>query len=142
MIVKGYIGKVEISEANEWSSKGIYVFNSLAVGGKEHLEYSFLKAKNAFERGINIANSLHIETMLILTGSRQIKTAIQLAGINEDVDKIAAISERNFELPLKRDDYVVKCTHEKLKYMGIDFIVPNKKCDAFFENSAMLYLKR
>lgn len=142
MIVKGYVGKVGINEANKLSSQGIYVFNSLAVGGKEHLEYSFLKAKNAFERGINIANSLHIETMLILTGSRQIKTAIKLAGINENVNKIAAISEKNFELPLKRDDYVVKCTPQKLKYMGIDFIVPNKECDAFFENSAMLYLKR
>jgi len=141
MIVKGYIGSLKVEDAVSLAERGIYVFNAMAVGGREHLEYSFKKAMDAFRRGINIAKKEHIEIMLVLTGRRQINEALKLAGV-EDAESIAAISLEEFELPLERDDSVLGCSNNKLEYLGIDATVPGKECDAFFENSSMLHLHR
>ncbi len=141
MIVKGYRGKISVDEAITLADRGIYVFNALAVGCSEHLIYAYRKAKGYFERGENIASKMHIEIMLILTGRRQIKDALRLAGI-DGAGEIAAISEKDFDLNLERDDSVLECKNKKIEYLGIDALVPGKECDAFFENSAMLHLHR
>lgn len=141
MIVKGYRGKLSVDEAITHAENGIYVFNALAVGSREHLIYAYQKARKYFEEGKNIANKMHIEIMLILTGRRQIKDALNLAGM-DGANEIAAISERDFELNLERDDSVLECREKKMEYLGIDTIVSGKECDAFFENSAMLHLHR
>ena len=139
MIVKGYLASIGPSEARVLASKGVFVFNSMCVGGREHLIYSYEKAKKAFDEGRNIANNFHIEIMLILSGRRQIKDAIELCGVRGDM-KIAAISEMSFVLPYKRDDSVLECDGEKLKYLGLDKY--GSSCDLFFENSALLELLR
>ncbi len=141
MIVKGYRGKMEIDEIKSLAERGIYVFNSRCIAGKEHLEYAYLKAKEVFERGKNIAKSFHIEIMLILTGSRQINTALRIAGM-DDAESFGAISEEDFELQYPRDDSVLDCTQEKLKYLGIDVELEDKTCDLAFEKSALLELER
>ena len=141
MIVKGYRGEMSVEKANELAARGIYVFNAMSVGSREHLEYAYRKAKEAMESGKNIARKMHIEIMLVLTGRRQINTALQLAGV-EGANTLAAISEESFELELDRDDSVLKCSTEKLDYLGIEHRVHGKECEAFFENSAMLHLHR
>ncbi len=141
MIVKGYRGKMEIDEVRRLADKGIYVFNSQCIAGKEHLEYAYLKAKEAFEKGKNIAKSFHIEIMLILTGRRQIDTALRMAGM-DDAESFGAISERDFELEYSRDDSILECNMDKLRYLGIDIEFGEKTCDLAFENSALLELER
>ncbi len=141
MIVKGYRGTMDVSRAIELADRGIYVFDARSVGSREHLLYAYTKAKENFEKGTNIAHKLHIEIMLVLTGRRQIRDAIALAGV-EEANALVAISENEFEIQLERDDSVLDCNGEKLKYLGIEAIVPGKECDAFFENSAMLEIDK
>jgi tRNA threonylcarbamoyladenosine modification (KEOPS) complex Cgi121 subunit len=141
MIVKGYLGKMDVEETRKLAEDGIYIFNSKCIIGKEHLEYAYKKAKESFEKGKNIANNFHIEIMLILTGRRQITTAIKLAGM-DNADSFGAISEKDFELNYERDDSVLKCTKDKLKYLGIEMTLDEKPCDLAFENSALLELER
>ncbi len=139
MIVKGYRGGIEPEESQRLASKGIYVFNSLCVGCREHVEWAYQKAQEMFENKKNIARKMHIEMMLILSGRRQISEGIKLCS-SEKAESVVAISELDFELPLERDDSVIEFNEEKEKYLGI--LPPMGKCDAFFENSAMLNLKR
>ena len=139
MIIKGYRGEISETMAKELASQGVFVFNARCVGGKEHLEFSYIKAKEAFKSGNNIAKNFHLEIMLVLSGRRQIKDALSLCGIN-NVDKIAAISEMDFVLPLKRDDSILNCTEDKLKFLKIDRY--GDSCGLFFENSALLHLER
>ncbi len=141
MIVKGYRGSMEIDEIKSLAEKGIYVFNSKCIAGKEHLEYAYMKAKEAFERKENIAKSFHIEIMLILTGRRQINQALKLAGM-DDAEAFGAIAEKDFELGYERDDSVLECTMEKIKYLGIEADIGDKTCELAFENSALLELER
>ena len=140
MIVKGYRGNLSLEKAKELAGQEIYVFNAKCIVGKEHLIYSYMKAKDAFERRINIAKNFHIEMMLILTGKRQIKEATKLADVSR-ANSVCAISHKDFEIELKRDDTVLECTKEKLEYLGIKKI-GDKPCDLAFENSALLYLER
>ncbi len=139
MIVKGYRGEISAEYARDLASQGVFVFNAMCVGGKEHLIYTYNKAKRMFEKGKNIANNFHLEIMLILSGRRQIKDALDLCGVN-NANEIAAISEVDFTLPLKRDDSVLNCKKEKLKYLGVDKY--GDSCDLLFENSALLDLIR
>ena len=140
MIVKGYIGNLSAEDSQLFASKGIYVFNSLCVGCKEHVEWAYQKMKYAFENKKNIARKRHLEMMLILSGKRQIKEAIDLCG-SEGADSIVAISEEDFEIPLRRDDSVIEFRADKMKHLGIPQFL-QKGCDLFFENSAMLELER
>ncbi len=140
MKVKGYRGSLSLDNVKELAKNGIYIFNAMSIVGKEHLEYAYIKAEEYFRRKKNIAKNFHIEMMLILTGRRQIKDAIKLTDV-KNANSIGAISDKNFEIKLKRDDTVLECTEEKLKYLGIKKIGDNP-CDLAFENSAMLYLER
>ena len=142
MIVKGYIGGLSAEDSQLFASKGIYVFNSLCIGCREHVEWAYLKMKEVFENKKNIARKKHLEMMLILSGKRQISEAISLCG-SEGANSIVAISEEDFEIPLRRDDEVINFKPEKMKHLGIEtseFL--GKGCDLFFENSAMLELER
>jgi len=140
MIVKGYIGNLSAEESQRLASQGIYVFNSLCVGCREHIEWAYYKMNKVFENKRNIARKRHLEMMLILSGKRQISEAITLCG-SENADSIVAISEKEFEMPLKRDDSVIEFNPEKIKHLEI-FEFPHRGCDIFFENSAMLELER
>ncbi len=139
MIVKGYRGDISAEYAKDLASQGVFVFNAMCVGGKEHLIYAYTKAKRVFKRRKNIAHNFHLEIMLILSGRRQIKDAVKLCGVNH-ASEIAAISEMDFILPLKRDDSVLHCKKDKLRYLGVDRY--GNSCDLLFENSAMLELIR
>ena len=140
MHVKGYRGKISAKQAEDFANHGIYVVNYLCVGSKDHAEYSYRKMKKVFERGENIAKKKHLELMLILSGRRQIRDAIELCGV-ENSEGIVAISEENFTLPLQEDPSLLECSLEKLKHLGI-VQLRGKECDMFFENSALLELSR
>ena len=144
MIIKGYKGTVSIEDAKKLSSKGVFVFNAMCVGGKEHIIYAYQKARESFRNGTSLSRSLHIEIMLYLTGKRQIREALSLCSV-ADAENIAAISEHDFELSLRRDDSVLDCSEAKLNFLGISInpeVVDGKICDLFLENSAMLELEK
>ncbi len=142
MIVKGYIGRLSAEDSQLFASQGIYVFNSLCIGCREHIEWAYLKMNEVFENKKNIARKKHLEMMLILSGKRQISEAISLCG-SEEANSIVAISENDFDIPLRSDDNVINFRPEKMKHLGIEaFEFPGKGCDLFFENSAMLELER
>ncbi len=140
MIVKGYQENVCAKKSQELAFRGIYVFNYLCVGCREHIEWAYNKMLENFSRGKNIANKEHLEMMLILSGKRQIKDAIALCS-SEGSENIVAISAEDFELSLPRNDKIINFNEKKLKHLKI---TPwrNKDCEMFFENSAMLELER
>lgn len=140
MIVKGYRGEISAEESQNLAARGIYVFNSLCIGCREHVEWAHEKATKSFENKKNIAKKKHLELMLILSGKRQISEALKFCG-SIGVKSVVAISEKDFELPLQRDDKVLEFSEEKLRHLGI-YPVKGKKCELFFENSSLLELER
>ncbi len=140
MIVKGYRGNVCAKKSQELASRGIYVFNYLCVGCREHIEWAYNKMLENFSKGKNIANKEHLEMMLILSGRRQIKDAIALCS-SEASENIVAISTDEFELAFPRNDKMIEFDEKKLKHLKITQW-RNKNCEMFFENSAMLELER
>ncbi len=144
MKVKGYRGKVTLEDVKKFASQGIYLFNAKSVVGREHIMYAYEKAERVFDESRNIAKNMHIEMMLILTGKRQINDALGYAS-PLDSQEFVAVSLREFELPFQRDDSVVQCTEEKLKYLGIQIprdMEREKICLLAFENSALLEVMR
>ena len=142
--VKGYRGKITLDDVKQLVSREIYLFNAKTVVGMEHLIYVYEKAKKVFREGRNIANNLHIEMMLILTGKRQIKEALTMAS-PVNTEEFVAISPEDFQLPFERDDRVIECKKEKLEHLGIQipaWMEKEKRCLFAFENSALLELVR
>ena len=141
MYVKGYRGNIDMKKSRELAEQEIYVFNSLCVGSKEHLIYAYAKAQENFKNGENVARNFHFEIMRILSGKRQIKDAVRLCGVDM-AEKYVTVSENEFELPFQPDESAFECDEYKINYLGIKAKIPGKECEAFFENSAMVYLKK
>jgi KEOPS complex subunit Cgi121 len=60
---------------------GIQILNSRYIAGREHVVFSLLQAKRAFERGENITNDLLLELTVRVSAQRQIKRALELFGL-------------------------------------------------------------
>lgn len=61
--------------------EGIQMLNSRYIAGREHVEFSIIQAKRAFEKGENITNDLLLELTVRASAQRQIKKALELFGL-------------------------------------------------------------
>jgi len=54
------------------------------IPSKKVIESAYLKAKRSFERGTNISRDIETETILYVSGERQISKAMERYGLNGD----------------------------------------------------------
>lgn len=69
----------------------IMVADARAVFGRDHLESAILHAERAKDRGTMSTRSLSMETLLYLSGHRQIGDALAAAGIRRGTAAIALV---------------------------------------------------
>ncbi len=109
------------------------------VMGSDHIHSAFEHAIRSFSNKTNRARSIGFETFLYLTGERQIKNAISLAGVKEGEQKLclffilgaaeddttpvsdadSAIDKTLEELGLHRNDSLLELSDEKLRWIGV-----------------------
>jgi KEOPS complex subunit Cgi121 len=100
-----------ISSAN----KAVRVLNAQKVFGKDHVLSALQKAARAFDNGQNVSDSLATETMLYMSGCRQIQEAVELFGIKEEVGQIVIIADHSADIeeklkgfPIQEDESVLE----------------------------------
>ncbi|MDH4123286.1 MAG: KEOPS complex subunit Cgi121, partial [Thermoplasmata archaeon] len=107
-----------LSQASVISEKlegQIRLLDASKVFGLDHLKSAFQKASRAFEENENLSDSVVTETMLYMSGGRQIQDAVKIIGIQENTKFIVVItdidgSHRNEivkSLSLKEDDSII-----------------------------------
>jgi tRNA threonylcarbamoyladenosine modification (KEOPS) complex Cgi121 subunit len=105
----------------------IQFFDARRIASRQHLYFSALNALKAFERKVNISNTIVIESLLYASAQRQIRKAVDKIGIKETSSNIAllVITENEKEtcqtletitkmIPGERDDAVLQLTDEKI----------------------------
>lgn len=114
----------------------IQVFDASMIFEKIHLNSAVEHAIRAMKRKTNSTNSLDKEILLYASGERQIKKAIPKMGVKKGCEKIALVlinddeqgKENLFDsvienildqLNLKRDDSVLKGSHQTLLDFGL-----------------------
>jgi len=122
--VKGFL------EAVQGAGRGVCVqfFDARLIAGWEHLFFAALNALKAFERGMNVSNSLAMEILLFASAQRQIKRAVELLGVKPETSATAVLvmAETPQEVteilktvsrlvPGERDDSVLELTNEKIE---------------------------
>jgi KEOPS complex subunit Cgi121 len=75
-----------LQEATALSGNGasVRLLNAELVFGMDHVRSAFQKAARAFDNGRNVSDSLATETMLYMSGCRQIQEAVELFRLKED----------------------------------------------------------
>lgn len=105
----------------------IQFFDATKVAGPEHLYFAALNSLNAFEKKINISNSLAVESLIYASAQRQIKKAVEMLGIKQGSSEVAVLiiaentQAKNEGLSLvtkmvfgKRNDTVVELSTYKM----------------------------
>jgi len=69
----------------------IQLFNASLIAGWEHLYFSAIHAIMAFENGYNISKKLEMELLLYSIGRRQIKDAVNIMGISDDIQNLVCV---------------------------------------------------
>ena len=131
----------------------VEAYDAGAVLGVEHLAVAWERAVRAFADNRAASDSVAMEARLFASCERQIKTAIAKTGVKRGKAGVALVSEdvKALEkvakaLGLKRDDYVLAPTSEKLLLWGIksDKKAHNgqKAADQIFERMSLLEVER
>ncbi len=121
----------------------VQFFDASLIAGPEHLRFAALNALTVFKNGLNISNSLAIETLLYASAQSQISSAIELVGIKHGtrlvVVLILADSEEKGTLTLKivsellggkRDDSVIELSSSKGEDLKRLFGISNTELEA------------
>ncbi len=126
----GNISSVEeamkkVKKFEEQCSSTTQIFRADRIFGELHLRSAVEHAQRAFEQGRNRSRDLGTETLLYCAAERQIKNAIELLGITEEINEIAIIiigegseDELLATLGLRRDDTVLE-GEKDFKFFGI-----------------------
>ena len=77
----------EIAEAGT----SLRILNASKIFGIDHIKSAFEKAVRAFEQKNNVSDSIITETMLYMSGCRQIQEAFAFYSIKENVTSIVAL---------------------------------------------------
>ncbi|MFO8109933.1 MAG: KEOPS complex subunit Cgi121 [Thermoplasmata archaeon] len=108
------------------AERGVFVqvFDPSVVLSDEHLQWALTKAKECFEHGVNLADSLEIEVLLWAAGERQIKDALVKMGLSDLSKDAVILMEKGSDHFLghmgwtaKKEDIVP--SKEKLSKLGI-----------------------
>lgn len=125
-----------------------------AVFGADHLESAALHAERAQRSGAMATRSLGMETILYLSGQRQVADALRVAGLRAGTEQVAvavfgpaAAEELLAELGWVRDDAVLEATGKSLRVLGVTAAEeatapPARAADLALERTALLDVKK
>lgn len=128
----------------------VQLIEAAKVFGKDHIESAFMKASRAFGKKENVADNILLETMLYLSGCRQIQEAIDGIGLKEDTRQIVCIAEGDEglkgrlidEFSIEEDDSLIADSASKdIGLFGIgekerETVPDNKRTDLILEKVA------
>lgn len=111
---------------------GFQVFNADRVAGWRHVFFGAVNAVGAFESGLQVSNSIPIETLLYVSCQDQIVKALKRVGIRDGVERIVFVffakSIEEFDGLNGRleafgvlDDLIMEITHSKFDLLKCVF---------------------
>jgi len=128
----------------------VQFFDAELIAGWGHLYFAVLNALKAFEKRLNISNSLAVEILLYASAQRQIKKAVELLGINSGSSNVAAVILAETESKVneiletvshlmlgERDDSVLELTREKFGGIKKLFGISKSELNAKLESRGM-----
>ena len=98
MILSGRCSKLRaellssISALEKKLQCSIQVMRADRVFGRDHVESAFMKTVRAFANNDNISDSITLETMIYMSGCRQIQEALVFIGVEDETSEIVCIS--------------------------------------------------
>jgi tRNA threonylcarbamoyladenosine modification (KEOPS) complex Cgi121 subunit len=121
----------------------VQFFDAKAIASQQHLYFAALNALKAFEKNLNISNSLSIEVLLYASAQRQIRKAVGMLGIKPHSSQVAVLviaetkreTDKALEAASKlisgeRDDNVLELTEEKFEGVKTLFGVSDLEVEA------------
>lgn len=146
-----------VKQVEEWArAQGaeVLVVDARAVFGRDHLESAILHAERAKATKTMTARTLSLETLLYVSGQRQIVDAIRVAGLRKGTEAIGIVAwdiENPDELVKclgwTRDDRVLDAVGKSLEVLGITeqdqgTLPPTRAADLALEKVALLDLAK
>jgi len=143
--------KVKIKDINSFLERirkkvgkaHVQFFDAKLIASQQHLYFAALNALRAFEKKLNISNSLAVEVLLYASAQRQIRKAVDMLGIKPHSSQVAVLViaetkqgvneglETVSELMSgERNDYVLELTDEKFEGIKALFGVPDLELEA------------
>jgi len=133
----------------------IRLLDAKRVFGPDHIRSALMKAVRAFENGQNVSDSLATETMLYMSGCRQIQEAVALLGLKRDSRSIVCVADLAEgikeklakELSIEEDESIIDSGPKDLFGFGVSnaeiSTLPDKKrIDLVLERVASVDIKR
>ncbi|HKZ88827.1 MAG TPA: KEOPS complex subunit Cgi121 [Thermoplasmata archaeon] len=118
-----------LKAAQAWAANRgaeVLLADARAVFGRRHVESAILHAERAQREGRMTAHSVAMESLLYLSGQRQVSHAIRVAGLREDTIATAvlafgldAVDELVASLGWTRDDTVLEPGGKSLASLGV-----------------------
>jgi KEOPS complex subunit Cgi121 len=132
----------------------ILVADARAIFGRDHLESAVRHAERARSEGRMGARSLAVETLLYVSGQRQVIDAFRVAGLRKGTERVALVlwpaenpEELLSGLGWTRDDAVLEAPGKSLDVLGVtktekDTIGETAATDLALEKVALLDVTR
>lgn len=121
--VEGYRGVVgDVKELLATVPKGVQLFRSDRIFGRDHVEHAANLAQRATSEGRARAADVPTETLLYVAGMRQVAKALAFVGLQSDVRSVVVVSWGVAWAPPAswvRDDDVIEGSDEVLDAFGV-----------------------
>ncbi|MCI4371028.1 MAG: hypothetical protein L3J78_00075 [Thermoplasmata archaeon] len=146
-----------VRQAQAWASThglDVCLADARFVLGRDHLESAALHAERAKDSDRMTTRSLAMETLLYVSGQRQVADAIRSAGLRPGTDCVGLVvfgssSPDDFlrEMAWSRDDSVLSAEGKSLEVHGFskvqtDTVPPGRGSDLALETVALLDLEK
>jgi KEOPS complex subunit Cgi121 len=128
---RGHVADPEavLRQAQAWASRHgseVCLADARTVFGRDHLESAALHAERAKDSGTMATRSLSMETLLYVSGKRQVADAIRVAGLRLDSEAVGLVlfgptdlDDFLREMAWSRDDSVMSAEEKSLEAFGI-----------------------
>ncbi len=146
-----------VRQADGWArARGgeVLLADAETVFGRDHLESAALHAERARDAGAMAARSIALEALRYVSGERQVREAIRVAGIHSGSDRIAIvffgqadIDELLRALGWTRDDGVLDPKGKDIARLGLGpaplaTVPPDRVADLALERTALLDVEK
>jgi len=146
-----------LRRAQTWATRHgseVCLADARFVLGRDHLESAALHAERAKESGMMATRSLSMETLLYVSGKRQVADAIRFAGLRPDSEAVglvlfgsATADEFLRAMDWSRDDAVLSAEGKSLDAFGVskresDTLPAERRPDLVLEKVALVDLEK
>ena len=149
-------GKEELlkiaSELGTKKKTTIQILDAEKIFSIDQICSAFEKAARAIENKENASNSLATETMLYVSGCRQIQEALNLIGLKNESKAIVILSEvklsdLNSTFAFEEDSSILSLGNKEIRSFGItdleiSTVQEGKRCDLVLERVASVDIKK